>query len=144
MRILAFLVLAVGLVLSPTSRAQDTVRDQGKFTVDPRLCQTLTKHVPDADVAYQPGVDVNGHAVTPADLDDGRPSILPEEIIIPLSVDLMQHLALDPHSLPARAMKRNDIPLGTLTITSGQILFNGKPLSDAQQDNLAVLCMKPH
>lgn len=131
--------ICVILALSGTAIAAQ----KDKITVDPRLCQTLTKHVPDADVTYQPGVDVTGRDVVPADLDEERFPIVPDEITIPLSVDLMQFLALNPQAFPAQALKRNDIPLGALTITKGQILFNGQPLSDAQQDNLAVLCLKP-
>ena len=116
--------------------------------IDERFCQALVKHVPDADVAYQPGVDVHGRAVVPADLppEEGgnMPIALPQEITIPLTVDLMSFLNLDNTALPASAMKRGDIQLGTLTIKGDQVTYNGQPLTSGQQDNLAVLCMKPH
>ncbi|MGE4350840.1 MAG: hypothetical protein AB7E52_01465 [Bdellovibrionales bacterium] len=111
--------------------------------IDTSFCQALVKHVPDADVAYQPGIDIHGKPVVPADLDSGYHVALPQEISIPLTVDLMSFLKMDTTALPASAMKRNDIPLGTLTIRDNQVLLNGQPLSDAQQDNLAVLCLKP-
>ncbi|MGF1610591.1 MAG: hypothetical protein ACFCUQ_14410 [Kiloniellales bacterium] len=41
-------------------------------------CARLVKHLPDADVAYQPGQDVYGRPVAPADLDGGLQIELPE------------------------------------------------------------------
>lgn len=111
--------------------------------IDDRFCQALVKHVPDADVAYQAGVDVHGKPVVPADLDGGHNGVLPQEFSIPLTADLMSFLNLDSSALPASAMKRNDIALGTLTIRGDQVLYNGKPLTNTQQDNLSVLCLKP-
>lgn len=115
--------------------------------IDDRFCQALVKHVPDADVAYQPGIDVRGKAVVPADLPPEQggvvPLTLPQEITIPLTVDLMSFLNLNNAALPASAMKRNDLQLGTLTIKGDQVLYNGQPLTNTQQDNLAVLCLKP-
>ena len=114
-----------------------------KSALDPNFCQQLVKHVPDADVAYQAGVDVRGKPVVPADLEDTNDFTLPQEITIPLTVDLMSFLNLDTTALPASAMKRNDIQLGTLTVRGDKAYYNGNPLSGAQQDNLAVLCMRP-
>lgn len=111
--------------------------------IDDRFCQALVKHVPDADVAYQAGVDVRGKPVVPADLDGGTNVALPQEFSIPLTADLMNFLNLDNSTLPASAMKRNDIALGILTIRGDQVLYNGQALTNAQQDNLAVLCLKP-
>ncbi len=112
--------------------------------VDPVLCKALTKHVPNADVAYQPGVDVHGKPVAPADLEGAAQIKLPEEISIPLTADLFSFLQLDQSKFPFNALPRNDINLGTLTVRGDKVFHNGKTLTDAQQDNLAVLCLKPH
>ena len=37
------------------------------ITVSPSACQAFTAHSPRDDVAYKPGVDVSGNAVTPTD-----------------------------------------------------------------------------
>ncbi|HAX90797.1 MAG TPA: hypothetical protein DCY07_01115 [Rhodospirillaceae bacterium] len=111
--------------------------------IDDRFCEALVKHTPDADVAYQAGVDVDGNAVVPADLDGTNNFALPDEITIPLTADLMIFLKMDASALPASAMQRNDIPLGTLTLRGDQVLFNDQSLTNTQQDNLAVLCLKP-
>jgi hypothetical protein len=90
--------------------------------VDPALCQALVKHTPAPDVNYQPGVDVHGKPVAPADLP-GSQVQLPSAIKIPLSVQLSKVLHLDYSKYPFNAV-------------------NGQSLSSEQQDNLAVLCMK--
>ena len=125
------------LLLSPYAQAAQ------QPTIDTRLCQQLVKHTPSADVAYQAGVDVRGKPVVPADLDSNVNMALPEELTIPLTADLIQFLKMDSSALPASAMVRNDIPLGNLTVRGDKVLFNGKPLTGEQQDNLAVLCLKP-
>lgn len=137
-KILVVLVFACALPFPPSLAATPTPQ------IDTRFCQALVKHVPDADVAYQPGIDVHGRAVVPADLDGGNTLTLPDEIKIPLTVDLMSFLNLDQSALPASAMKRNDVQLGTLTLKGDQVHYNGQPLTNAQQDNLAVLCLKPN
>ena len=39
------------------------------ITDSPSACQVLAAHSPRHDVAYNPGVDVSGNAVAPADLN---------------------------------------------------------------------------
>jgi len=110
--------------------------------IDPAFCQALVKHVPDADVNYQPGIDVHGKPVVPADLPDSPQLQLPKTISIPLTADLFKTLNFSTDKYPFNTMPRNDINLGTLTVEGDRVLFNGKPLTSDQQDNLAVLCMK--
>ncbi len=130
-------LLALLLILPSALHAKETP------ILDPAFCRALVKHVPDADVAYRPGVDVRGKPVVPADLG-GQPQMdLPEEVVLPITADMFKLLGLDQSKFPFQAMQRNDIYLGTLTVRGEQLFWNGKPLSDAQQDNLAVLCMKP-
>lgn len=127
------------VLMSGTANAAPTTAP----TIDTSFCQALVKHVPDADVAYQPGVDVHGKPVVPADLDSGYNIALPDEITIPLTVDLKSFLKLDETSLPASAMKRTDAWVGTLTLKGDRVFFDGKPLTNEQQNNLSVLCLKP-
>ena len=114
----------------------------GPPTLDPAFCHALVKHMPDADVAYQPGIDVHGKAVAPADLPDSPNFQLQRPITIPLTVDLLTILNITATSFPFNAMQRNDINLGMLTVAGARVLYNGKPLTNDQQDNLAVLCLK--
>jgi len=128
-------VLAV-LLLSPLAVAAPAV--------DPALCRTLVKNTPDADVAYQPGVDVEGNAVAPADLPGAPPMKLPSKIQFPLTINLAKTLNLNTSAYPYNQLGQGtEGSLGTLTVEGDHVLFNGQPISDTQQDKLAVLCMQP-
>lgn len=121
--------------------AKESVRPSSP---DPAFCRALVAHRPDADVAFQPGVDVHGRAIAPADVPGGvgRVSVFPLEI--PLTADLATVLNVPTVNFPFNAMKRNDIKLGELTLNeAGKVFYNGQPLSDEQQENLAVVCLRP-
>jgi hypothetical protein len=111
--------------------------------LDPSFCDALIKHTPRADVAYQAGVDAQGKAVTSADLP-GQPQMqIPSKINIPLTLNLAKTLNLNTNTYPYNQLgSGTEAQLGMLTVDGDQVLFNGKPISDTQQDNLAVLCMK--
>ncbi len=130
-------------VPSSAITTSDTATIPDGSTVSPALCRTVTKHVPDANVAYQAGVDANGKAVAPADVPGSPQMQLPSKIQIPLTVQLTKVLNLNPNQQPFKDLgEGTEATLGVLTVEGDHVLFNGQPLSDTQQDNLAVLCMK--
>jgi len=133
------LALAVLLICCPCFEAR-----AASSKVDPTLCNALVKHTPDADVAYQPGVDVDGNPVAPADLP-GSPQIkLPSKIQIPLTLNLAKTLNLNTSSYPYNQLGQGtEATLGVLTVEGDKVSFNGQDITDAQQDKLAVLCMQP-
>ena len=111
--------------------------------VDPVLCRALTQHTPRADVAYQGGVDVYGKPVIPADLPDQPQVKLPDQIKIPLTFNLAKLLNLDTSVYPYNRLgESTEAQLGELIVEGSSVLLNGKPISDAQQERLAVLCLK--
>jgi hypothetical protein len=112
-------------------------------SLDPAFCRALVKHVPDADVTYQPGMDVHGKPVAPADLPDSPAFQLQQPITIPLTADLFKILNFSTTGYPFNTMRRTDINLGTLMVDGDKVLYNGQPLTSEQQDDLAVLCLKP-
>ncbi len=101
-------------------------------------CARLVEHVPAPDVAYQPGVDVYGNPVAPADLDGGTPIELPETIVIDIEVDLFQRFGIpvDP------ALYDADAELGEVAYRDGRFTFNGQPLHSEAQAELAARCQK--
>ena len=108
-------------------------------------CQKLVDYQPSADVDYKPGVDVNGKPVAPADLPGAAQMQMPQTITIPLTLSLVKILNLNTSQYPVSQLgPGTEAQLGTLTVTGDKVLFNGQPISDTQQDNLAVLCMKPN
>lgn len=116
---------------------------QGSSTNEVRIapadCRRLVQHRPAPDVAYQPGVDVRGNAVAPADLPGQARISAPNEITIGLTVDLLRQYGV-PASSPLAP--RGEASVGTVTydIASGRMTFNGQPLSDPEQDALAAAC----
>jgi len=110
----------------------------------PAFCNQLVNATPDADVAYQPGVDVNGNKVAPADLPSNNAIKLPDKIQIPLTVNLAQAAHFDTTQYPFNQLGAgSEGTIGTLTLEGNQVYFNGKPIDGDQQQRLAVLCMQP-
>ncbi len=101
-------------------------------------CARLVAHVPGPDVAYEPGVDVYGREVAPADLG-GTPRIeLPETILIDIEIDLLQRFGI-----PASpALYDPDAEVGEVAYRDGRFTFNGQPLQDEAQAELAVRCQE--
>lgn len=128
-KLLAFAVLTVcaGWIAAP-ARADIAISRQD--------CQYLVKHQPAPDVAYQPGVDVHGQPVVPADLDGGSQIKLPETIYIPIEVNIGRRFHIPPNSDLWKATAE----VGLVSITGDQVSFNGQPLTPADNAALAALC----
>ncbi len=101
-------------------------------------CARLVAHVPGPDVAYEPGVDVYGREVAPADLD-GAPRIeLPETILIDIEIDLQARFGI-----PANpTLYDPDAEVGEVAYRDGRFTFNGQPLQDEAQAELAARCQE--
>ena len=108
-----------------------------KLVLEPGACDQLTKHVASPDVAYQPGFDAYGRPVAPAGLPG--PGIALAPIEIPLSVSLANRI-----KLPSPLVADNDAYVGTVMVSGDTVTFNGQPLTDETEANLAVLCMHPN
>jgi hypothetical protein len=136
--------------ISASQPGEINVHQRGEISttkpgIDPALCNALVKHTPDADVAYQPGVDVQGNNVAPADLP-GQPQIkLPDKYQFPVTVSIAKALNLSTTAFPSSDFgPGTEMAVGKITIEGDKVMFNGQPLSDTQQDNLAVLCLHPN
>jgi hypothetical protein len=57
-----------------------------EIAISRKDCSRLVNHEPAPDVTYQPGVDVHGRPVAPADLGGGQQIQLPDVIYIPIEV----------------------------------------------------------
>jgi hypothetical protein len=91
-------------------------------------------HVPDADVAYQPGVDAHGRQVAPAGTEDYShftPDL--DALEIPITLDMGRYIAL-PTDATARAQ------VGTITFKNGKPYYNDKPLHKSQHQRLLRMC----
>lgn len=128
-----FAFVAALLIASPAPAPAQTI------AIDRAACQRLVRHVPDADVAYQPGVDVSGKAVAPADLEGTPQMALPETVTIRLTSDLVKWLPKA--NFPYDKLQGSEVQLGIIAVTGDRVTYNGQPLTDAAQENLAVLCL---
>ena len=119
--------------------------EQPYLTITRADCQRLVRHLPAADVAYQPGVDVRGRPVAPADLGASepgaaRPLALPQAVIIPIEVDLF-----DRFGIPAGGVNfEADAFIGEVTVdlATGEAFFNGQPLQSEAEAELAARCQR--
>ena len=86
-------VLAAFPVMAEDAIVITAIEDE--IVITSTECRLLVQHVPAADVAYEPGVDVDGNAVAPADI--GNPEIsLPDEISIDVTALVYELLSATP------------------------------------------------
>lgn len=112
------------------------------IAVDPAACRWVKQHRASADVNYQPGVDVQGRPVAPADLPGTAQIQLPERIEIPITLDLAERFGLPRTALSRTGVTAGEVQVGVVTLDGSQARFNGQPLSAAAEDELAVLCSR--
>lgn len=100
-------------------------------------CRLLARHVPAADVAYRPGVDVRGKPVVPADASPYGRIPTPQQVAIDLSLPLR-----DLGREPSRRLAGAEVQLGraSLDLASNQLVFNGEPLTEPLLAQLVAAC----
>jgi hypothetical protein len=136
---------AIGLLLCSTLAApalaqapqQPAPVPEPTIRIDLAACQWVTRHHPSADVDYQPGVDVNGDPVAPADLPGNGGIDLPKDINIAITVNTAKRLGI-----PANDLYKGEVQVGMVTLRGNQVLFNGKPIQPDAEQELLVLCRK--
>jgi hypothetical protein len=105
------------------------------IVISEKDCRSLTRHVPAADVAYEPGVDVNGNAVAPAEL--GAPeTALPDEISIDVTALVYDLLK----TTPPPGLEDTAVNLGKVVFQDGQLSYDGQPLGDSTNAALTAAC----
>jgi len=120
--------LGLAALLAPAASAD--------IVISRRDCEYLTRYQPAPDVTYQPGVDVHGRPVAPADIGGGSQLKLPETIYIPIEVDIGQR-----YHIPANSpLWKATAEIGTVAITGDQVTFNGQPLTSDDNAALAAMC----
>ena len=101
-------------------------------------CDRLVKYQQPPGVEYQPGVDVHGNPVVPADIGGGANIKLPETIVIPIELFIQ-----DKYHIPANsALWAAKAEIGTVTVTGDRVYFNGQELTDPESAALADLCRR--
>ena len=101
-------------------------------------CARLVQHQSAPDVAYKPGVDVRGKKVAPADLPGSGFSVaVPEEVEFDVSFNPLRGGA-------ASRFERSKLIVGRVrfNLETGEATFNGVPLTDSEQAELARKCQR--
>ncbi len=104
-----------------------------------RECRQLVEHTASPGVAYQPGVDVRGRPVAPADLASSGAQIqAPQNFTIDLKTSLAGKYGIPSNS----PLLDPSVEVGKITVEDGgrRVLYNGQPLGGAEQGALADLC----
>lgn len=117
MRLLFVLILL--LLPFAVARAQD----------QSALCALMPAHKPSAGVEYQPGVDVYGRPVAPADMNAPATQMVPDVVRVPLTIDLAQRFG---GALPTGTQLETQ--MGMIEIhRNGRVTYNGHDLTTAAQ-----------
>ena len=132
--VLLFLATLFGVTAAPAAA------EEAYLTISEADCARLTRHYPADDVTYQPGSDVRGKPVAPADLSGNGGLILPDAVVIPIEVDLFER-----YGIPANSANfKGDIFIGEVVVdvASGRATFNGQPLQTDAEAELAARCQR--
>jgi hypothetical protein len=130
--------LAAALAASVGIGAAVAVAEEPAYLkVDRSACDRMVEHVPDADVTYQPGVDMHGKPVVPADINPSTVT-LPDVIWIPLDLDLQRRFGVP----GSRRLFDGKVLLGTIRVEGNRVTYDGQELTDPQQQALATLCQR--
>ena len=138
-------LFAIILLFAVPAWAQDA---NPQIRVEKGVCRYVTKHIPDADVEYKPGVDVHGKKVVPADITPPVDYGLENSFYLRLTTDAVRAFGIKVPEIrsnidganPNAAGVTTDTAFGYITLKHGKAYLNGKPLDAAGQSQLAVLC----
>ena len=138
-------LIPVFLVFAMPAMAQEA---NPIIRVDNAACRYVTKHIPDADVDYKPGVDVHGKKVVPADITPPTDYGLENSFNLRLTTDAVRAFGIKVPEIrsnvsgsnPNSSAVTSDTAFGYITLKNGKPFLNGKPLDPAGQSQLAILC----
>lgn len=124
MKKFVYIMLVTVSFASPAFAADKTDGISSSIAVERIMCQPAMVHTPSNDVAYKPGVDVNGNPVASADLNPAPQAMPTTYTEVPLNIDLAKKLNL---SQPA-VMEGN---FGNLKIyNDGRVVYNGQDITN--------------
>jgi hypothetical protein len=107
-----------------------------EIAISRKDCSRLVNHEPAPDVTYQPGVDVHGRPVAPADLGGGQQIQLPDVIYIPIEV-----LVQDKYGIPANSVLYDATALvGVVSVRGNRVYFEDQELTDPEVAALEQAC----
>ena len=120
---------------APTASASSESAVSASPSLDPEICQFFSTYVPADDVDYKPGVDVDGHSVPEADVENEYFK-KPDGISFNITLDAAKYMGI---TVPNDAVEVNGT-IGTVMYQSGAFTFNGQPLSKDSESSMKSLC----
>jgi hypothetical protein len=124
---------SIALVLAAVAWAAPA---SAEIAISRKDCSRLVNHEPAPDVTYQPGVDVHGRPVAPADLGGGQQIQLPDVIYIPIEV-----LIQDKYGIPANSVLYDATALvGVVSVRGNRVYFEDQELTDPEVAALEQAC----
>jgi len=133
--IVGSIVTVAGAAAAPP-QGSASVNADGRVVVSSSVCAAVVAHLPDAGVAYTPGVDAHGKPVVPADLPENNSRVNADSVPIELDLDLRKRFKIP---TDARLFRRR-AELGILSVQGNQVFFNGQPLAGGEASLLAAAC----
>ena len=149
--------LATGLIVSAglssgadagEASSKTAARTQVELTA--ATCRRLVRYTQPDGVAYEPGVDVDGDPVAPAEAGGAVQLDLPETVTIPIELDVLSGRRLGPDDADGAggdAREPGDPLIGearigtvAVDVETGRATFNGQPLVPEAQRRLAETC----
>ena len=133
------IVFAIVLLSQTMAQPRAQTADDQSVWVSPPDCAALIAHRPDADVAYEPGVDARGRPVAPADLPGHEPlDISADQVSIDLRIPLSEFFDIPASLQPL--IGNAEIDPGRVTVRDGVAYLGAHRLADQEQNALARAC----
>lgn len=138
------LLITQGIALSLALGAVPAIAGQ-KTVVRSDVCAALPNAATRGDVAYKAGVDTKGRKVAPADLGGGVDFELPDSYEFSAPINPVTYGKTAQQQAVANTMglaSTTAMNVGTVKVDTrtGDVLFNGRPLTDPQAAELARAC----
>jgi hypothetical protein len=148
----ALFLAAAGMLATLPAFAETVSITGAPIYVTKSDCQAVLRHQPSADVTYQPGTDVHGHYVAPADLGGGADvkGLVPDTLKFDIRINPMTYgkTTTVPAAGATTAAQGNfantSVPVAHVEIDmkSGATSLNGKTLGGEQERIVGEACRR--
>lgn len=131
-------VAAAAVAIALTAGMAPAIAAETVIRIPRADCARMVEHRPAPGVAYKPGVDVRGKKVAPADLPGSNAVIkVPKLVEIEISFNPLRGGA-------GSRFGRSELIVGRVqfNLETGAATFNGQPLTDPEQAELARKCQR--
>ena len=123
----------VGLVLACSLITPALAAERHAYSDDE--CQRAVRIPGQPGAEYQPGVDVNGRAVAPADLQPSLKIEPPRVIEFPVTMDVAKRIGFD-----TRGALEANVTVANVRIEGNRVSINGQEINPNDSADLVAAC----